>query len=378
MKQQHRLSVWPNETQLLLLKAATLPFSDASAAWQLFLAHHADQLDASGERLLSLIYFNMAIRLNQDRFLQYDFLKMKYYVVFSENRFLFNAFSPVLSQLQGAAIPVLALKGLAYHTLYYKNSGARKMMDIDIMVPPAYFIDAALILEKNGWRTFKCTPLKNFDYKTSHALTYFDDANNSIDLHYHLLHSLYYKEADNEYWEAAVPFTWYNQTMLTLNSSDHLLHCCFHGNVVGAYIQPLRWIVDAFYIIAESKIDWNRLIFLSEKKSISLFMLNSLRYLKTHFNADIPEDVLISLENIKITSSDKWFYNGRHRKTNGFFVAQLFQFLEVIRNNNNKSFLYCFCEYLKKISTTKKLRYVPIKLPLKVLHKMKNRVAAIL
>ena len=106
MKQHHRLSVWPNETQLLLLKAATLPFSEASTAWQLFLTNNADQLDASGERLLSLIYFNMAIRFNQVRFQQYDFLKMKYYVIFSENRFLFNEFLPVLSQLCDATIPV--------------------------------------------------------------------------------------------------------------------------------------------------------------------------------------------------------------------------------------------------------------------------------
>ncbi len=378
MKRHHRLSVWPNETQLLLLKAATLSLSEANTAWQLFLTHNANQLDASGERLLSLIYFNIAIRLNQSHFLQSDLLKIKYYAVFSENRFLCNAFSPILSQLLNAAIPVLTLKGLAYHTLYYKNAGARKMMDIDIMVPPERFVDAALILEKNGWKTFKCTPLKNFDYKTSCALTYFDDANNSIDLHYHLLHFAYDKEADDEYWEAAVPFTWYHQTMLTLSSTDHLLHCCFHGNVVGDYIQPLRWIVDAFYIIASREIDWNRFIFLSEKKSLSLFMLNSLRYLKTHFNADIPPDVLISLENIKITFSDKWFYNGMHRKTNNFFVAQLFQFLVVIRSNNNKSFLYCCCEYLKNIASTKKLRYVPIKLPLKALHKIKNRMAAIL
>ncbi len=376
MKQHHRLSVWPNETQLLLLKAATLSLSEASHAWHLFVTHSVDQLDASGDRLLSLIYFNIAIRLHQNHFSQCDFLKMKYYAIFSENYFLCSAFLPVLSQMLDAAIPVLALKGLPYLTLYYKNSGARKMMDIDIMVSPERFVDAALILEKNGWRTFKCRSLKNYDHRECIELTYFDDANNSIDLHYHLLHFIYYTAADDDYWKAAIPFTWHYQTMLTLNSADHLLHCCFHGNLVGEYIQPLRWIVDAFYIIAGSKIDWHRLIFLSERKSLSLFMLNSLRYLKINFNAEIPTFVLTSLENIKITIYDKLFYKGMHRKTNNFFVAQLFQFVVVMINNKNKSFFYCVSEYLKRMASTQKRRDVPIKLLLKALHKIKNKRAA--
>ena len=359
-----------DESQLLLIKAAIFPKDKSLEAWTRFIDDKSTALDPSSERLLPLIYYNLAIKHELQHFIKRDALKKTHINTYANNYFLFNSFKSTLEQLVAYKIPVLAIKGFAYLPLYYNNIGARKMMDIDIMVPPQHFYQAGLILEEMGWRTFPCQSLKTFNPEQNHALCYLNDAGQSIDLHYHLLLINLTERADEEFWEGAIPYTFNEHHIQTLCPTDHFLHCCFHGNLAGPQITPLRWIVDAYHILEHASIDWDRFVSLSEKKSISLYMIDSLQCLREHFSMKIPLETLTRLHQIPISKADRYmYYNVKHIHKH-LLSSIAYHYCCIVRMHKDKSFLTKISLLLKTISSTQKLRYVPIKLPLKIVKKL--------
>ena len=366
-----RLPAWPNQQQLLILKAATLPLTQAQEAWDYFSAnYHIDQLDESSQRLLPLVYYNFAIKQGNTSFVLRDLLKDRFMSAYAENHYLLNAFKPVLNTLSENHIPFIVIKGLVFLLLIYNNIGARKMMDIDLWVSSQYFNKTALILESLGWKTFKCQPLHKFDPSQSHALSFFNDAGHSIDLHYHLFHIDLNEKANEVFLNDFTTLTCYGKKIKTLLPTEHLIQCCFHGNLSGPRIAPLRWVADAYHLIEKNEIDWSRVIYIAKKNALSLYLVHTLDYLATHLHARIPPNVINELALIPVSFYDRNIYKIIHRKKDSFYITRQYPFYLILSNNKEKPLLYCFCLYLKTISSTNKLYYVPMKLPFKILKKL--------
>ena len=132
--------------------------------------------------------------------------------------------------------------------------------------------------------------------------------------------------------------------ILTLCPTDHLLHAIVHG-VVHNNSVPIRWIADAKMIIKKHTIDWDRIVNLSTKNNVSVKVLVSLKYLKTHFINNIPEEVINSLQ---ITPNNRFEEIEFIEKTKKLNRIKIHYFNYLRAKRNSKYVLpFCFISYLK-------------------------------
>lgn len=366
-------SIWPNIRQKNLLKAAVLEGNSAIEAWNQIVEADLRTISRYEKQLLPLIYNNLCVKQGIKSIQEREFLKKEYLTVYANNSYLFKSFQEPLKKIIENKIPVLAIKGMAFLSLYYKNIGARPSTDIDILVPEDAFYQTAQILQEMGWKTFKCCPLKIYNPRMTHALEYFDDFGNNIDLHCHLLHTNCNENANDEYWMAAEDFEFNNIKIKTLCPTDHLIHICVHG-LVWNRAPSVRWIADAMCILNQTNIDWKRVIVLAQKKGISLFLLHAFRYLKEEFSANISREILDKLESVKVSIVDRHIFDLVQIQKNSLRKLHQYLIYTAYRNCRNKTVFSFVIEYLKLACATDKLILVPFKLPIKIIKKIAKKL----
>jgi len=368
-----RPTVLPNDRQLPLMHAATaLDRQSALSAWAQYVSSYQSQPEElTNHRILPLVYHNLAVNHRVQRFHRCEELKRLYYTIFAENHYLLNDFKPVLDVFLQHQIPVVAIKGFAHlHSLYH-HLGARKMMDVDIMVPIDYFYQACELLTDLKWKTFPCQPYEQFNHRNSHALNFFNENNHNIDLHCHLIHINLNPTDDKAYWESLVPFEFAGYSIQTLCPTDHLLHVFFHAHTIASWIAPLRWIPDALNLIRQSPIDWDRIVMLSRERYITSFVSNTLGYLKKTFDVEIPDDTLKQLNETVVCRLEKAVFDVFNNVPAENLIKQQKKcYMKIRYTYRQYSSLFCLLEYLKVISKTKHLWQVPVKLPLAIFRKL--------
>jgi hypothetical protein len=366
-------SIWPNKTQIDLIKAATLEGAQALHFWNDFINHEPDLTHPTNQQLLPFVYYNLVIRQHVDGFKLQSTLKKYYLTCYANNHYALNSIVEPLKKIRQCGIPVMAIKGFSYLPLLYKDKGARVMSDIDLLVSEADFHQAAIILEECGWKTFKCRPLKTYNPRSVHALSYFDSAGNCIDLHCHLLHIDLHINANEDYWQAAEVCVFQNIPINTLCITDHLLHVCVHGLSLTDATPSLRWIVDALFILKQDSIDWDRLIFIAKKKNLSLCLFSALSYIAAHFSAPIPAMALQTLHDIPVTRCERKMFELMHTQTN-LIKKQQYIFYGIYRNSPDKTWMHCLIQYLKRVAITDRMLLVPFKLPGRIVWKLKREL----
>ena len=153
-------------------------------------------------------------------------------------------------------------------------------------------------------RTFNAT-----DLSTIPSYEFEDTTFQHFDLHWHLLKLSCYENADDDFWDCAVPVRFHSLSICTLNPTDQLLHACLDG-VIWDPIPPIRWIADAMIILQNSKsnIDWNRLTGLIQERRLILHLRDTLNYLRDRLNYPIPLSVLQSIQNMPVSRTEHMEY----------------------------------------------------------------------
>ena len=360
-------------TEKLLLKAAMMQGEEALSSWELFIKNHPLRSDTH-PKLLPLVYYNLAIRQKLKTFAQSEALRNIYLTTHAKNLYLLNSFKLPLSKFAEKNIPIIVLKGLAYLTLYYKNLGARIMTDIDILVPEAHFHEAAQILDELGWKTFRCRQLKHYNPRLTHALDYFDLIGNNIDLHCHLLHTNSERTSNDSYWDASEELNVNGMSVKTLCPTDHLIHCCAHGQMSNK-AHSMYWVIDALCILEERSIDWERVLLLAEMKAISPFLLQAFQCLNTYVPGSIQGPLIDALKKIPVSKLDQRIFRLLQTQENTLSCHQ-YLLCNAYRNCKDKTYFSCFIEYLKLITSTDRLTLIPLKLVAKIIRKIAHRFFA--
>lgn len=302
---QHDGSCWPTKQQELLLQASLLKGSDALEAlhkWKS--AVDTDQLDLSSYRLLPLLYRNIRAHNMTDPLM--NIFKGVYRSTWYKNQLLFHNMANLLRFFHEAGIQTMILKGAALTVLYYKDHALRPMQDFDVMVPIEQIFAAINLLRNLHWTPISelTNDLLDTYLSTRHAYTFVDAANHEFDLHWHLLYECLETNADDDFWDAAVPIRVSDVSTCTLNPTDQLFHVCVHG-IRWNYVPPLRWIADAMMILNTSPtIDWDRLIVQAQKRRLILPLRDSLVYLRDLLNAPIPSGFLNNIHNMSVSDSE--------------------------------------------------------------------------
>jgi hypothetical protein len=258
-------------------------------------------IDPTSQRLLPLLWDNLRRQGADPENPDIRPLRRSYRLTLGINRMLFHEISRQLRALHGAGFPTMLLKGAASAVRYYKDHGLRPLGDFDILIPTARTEDVLRFLLTNGWDPAPRSPeaFTRPYRQVAHAHEFHNRSGWEFDLHWHVLDECCQPDADEDFWNGAIPLDLDGAPTALLNPADQLLHVCVHG-VRWNDTPPLRWVADAVAVLraSEHALDWDRLIIQAEKRRLILPMRTSLNYLRTLLGAPIPPGVLERLGNL--------------------------------------------------------------------------------
>ncbi|MGN7613874.1 nucleotidyltransferase family protein, partial [Magnetococcales bacterium HHB-1] len=191
-------------------------------------------------------------------------------------------------------IEFLIIKGMALAQLYYPHLTHRPMGDIDLVVQRNDIKRTLEILSYHGFikqEEVTCNP------KAVQALSMLSPEQIPIDIHSAVLHSSLWPDADQQFWQNKQAFKPINRVGIhVLSHTDHLLLTLLHGFRHNP-ISPIRWIVDAGYILRKNCIDWSYLQRQAIEHDCTSLLYAALHYLKTEMRQNIPDRLLNALQN---------------------------------------------------------------------------------
>lgn len=300
---------WPTPRQELLLKATLLQGEVCLAAWREWRAEGLDDVDWGSFRLLPLLYRNLQAQAVNDPLM--PTLRGIYRRFWYENQVRFRDAQPLLRLFQDAGIDTMLLKGAALTLLHYRDSGTRPMQDIDILVPEDRLQQVVDLLRHQHWASQVWIPdtITESYLCFRHAALFVDHSDRKLDIHWHVLYLACAPRADQVFWRDSVPLAFHGIPTRALNATDQLLHACLHGAAAAEQNGAPRWIADAVTVIRSSPpLDWDRVLHLARELSLAFPLRDSLRYLKTEFDAPVPAELLESLDRQPISEGERLFF----------------------------------------------------------------------
>ncbi len=292
--------LFPTREQHLVLTAALMDREralDAYAQWRRGL-NVAAEFDYEIFRLVPLLYENLR-RLGVDDDLT-GRLRGAYRMSWAKHHKLAQDTRPIVEEMLGAGLRVMAVKGAPLGALYYGNPALRPMSDFDLVVSPRDAASAIDIVTRRGYVPWR--PVNADTLKYRHAMGFKRADGHEFDLHWHVLFDFCDDGADRWFWNGARPFETLGQTLWAPNPTRMLLHTVIHG-VRWNVEPPIRWIPDALQILrrAGAEIDWRALVGFAEQRSVCRRLWLGLSYMRREFDAEIPQDVLNRLEHRPLT-----------------------------------------------------------------------------
>lgn len=289
-----RRGVFPTREQYLVLKAALGGRREALAAY----AEWRRTLDVAAEfdyeifRLVPLLYDNLR-RLGVEDDLT-GRLKGAYRMAWVKSHRLAADTRPILDEMVGAGLRVMAVKGAPLGLLYYGNAALRPMGDYDFVVPQSEALWLVEFLAGRGYHPWRPVDADTLRYR--HAMGFKRADGHEFDLHWHVLFDFCDEAADKWFWRGAEPFELLGQRVWAPDATRMLLHTIIHG-IRWNEEPPVRWVADAVQILRQAgdAIDWPALVEFSEARDVTRRMWLGLRYLRDHFDAPVPDAVLARL-----------------------------------------------------------------------------------
>lgn len=290
----------PSRTQALLLHAALDPLEEALAAWEEW--RGATEFDAAGHeqfQLLALAARNLPAEALDDEVA--GRIRGIRRLTWTRNQLLFRRGGEAISALEAAGIPTLVLKGTALAHLAYRDAGVRPMADVDILVPTDAALHALDVLEAAGWQSPYDDPRART--RIHHSVEVNRAPGGEVDLHWQ---SLWLPADDASLREASVPVEVGGTATRAPSPADNLLLVCAHG-LPWSPVPALRWIADAVILIRESgpTLEWERLLAEARRRRLTGWAGVALRYLYEDFAAEVPEEVIVSLESAPQSGSER-------------------------------------------------------------------------
>ncbi len=363
----------PSDDQELLLKAALFKGQAAKEAWQKWDAkNQIEQIDYGSYRLIPLLHHNLKAEEIDHPYK--DNFKKIYIKSWANNRMLFEKISLLLSIFHENGIQTIILKGASLTVRYYKDIGLRPMSDLDVLIPTYDAYKAAHLLQKLGW-VVTLNPLEKLldSYIfVRHAIKFTNSAKFELDLHWHLLKMCLSPDADQDFWDGAIPIEFNGVLSQCLNPADNLFHICIHGAFPNR-VPPIRWIADAFMVLRSGEeIEWGRILVQAQRLHMVLPLKATMQYLHEVFHALIPDDFLQHLDQLPISKQDNKEYNTWN---NSYFwpdyVVTTLAFYPRIANDTGRSpGLLDLLRYIRDLQELEYIWQIPFSLTWKFLKRL--------
>lgn len=289
------------------------------------------------------------------------------------NQLLYHKMVKMVSAFAESGIDTMILKGMSLSLVYYQDLGVRPMGDFDLFVQSNRVSEAMELLKKLGWIYRTGDPKSHLPYR--HSISYSDQSDNIVDIHWHALYQCCSAESDDDFWQMAEKVNLGDATTLTLNPTDMLFHLCIHGLLWSP--EPLiHWFADAFTVfqMKKSEISWDRLVAHATKRKLTKTLLNALTYLGQALDAPIPPTFLNKLSEVQITKTEQFEYSlrtqSRKEKLIGGFPLYMIHYFRLMSIRPFWSNISGLPKYLQYVFKLERLSQVPAELLIRCLRRI--------
>lgn len=289
-------SIWPDRSQLCLLKAALWPGEEARAAWREWQQiTNLRSIDVSSWNLLPLAWRNLTNQGVSDDALLAE-CRGYYRYHWAKNQVLLNHAAGWVTAWQARGIPVVVLKGIPLLLEYYRDAALRPMSDVDLLVPVTRVQEVATWLREEGWKKDSHLDWRNVTLEAQQSYNW-KRGDARLDLHWHVDERCTEPGVTEWQWSLVQPLTLKGVVTSQLCPEHLLVHVCSHGMIWNPGQAPLRWFADAEYILRRhgAALNWSRVIEAADRMGVRLVLRQGLAYAAAELRLPVPAAVLAEL-----------------------------------------------------------------------------------
>jgi len=304
-------SIWPDRSQLCLLRAALWSGEEARAAWTEWQKiTPLSSLDVSSWNLLPLVWRNLSNQGLSDDPLVAE-CRGYYRYHWAKNQVLLNRAAGWVTSWQARGVPVVVLKGVPLLLDCYRDAGLRPMGDVDLLVPVGRVQEVAAWLRAEGWtkhihrdewETVTLEAQQSYNWQKDGAY---------LDLHWHVDERCTEPGVTDWQWSMVRPLQIKGVTTRQLCPEHLLVHVCSHGMIWNPGQAPFRWLADADYILRRhgADFDWARVIEAADRMGVRLVVRHGLAYAAAELKLPVPDPVLAELNGARYGWGERYAYH---------------------------------------------------------------------
>ena len=258
----------------------------------------ADYPFESGDiRLLPMFYLRWSgAAATDDPF--FEHCRLAYLTAWGGNQQRLACIAELVTELDKAGIESMLLKGAALLLNHYRDAGARNMDDFDLLIHPRDVEAAAQVLHEIGWSNQNdCQPRDIARLlRAQHAWHFYRGPIENCDLHGRPVPCCYSPSVAELFWQSAKTTAVNGHGVKVPCATDQLFHICLHG--LRWHNPPkIHWVADALTVLRSPEaIDWDRMHRLACEGAMQDGLFEALHYLRSAWNAPIPQDCLDRLD----------------------------------------------------------------------------------
>lgn len=204
-------------------------------------------------------------------------------------------FKKVQELLGQKNIPVILLKGPHLGATVYDSPKERLYGDLDILVRPKDFHQAAAALEENGFQPLAFSEFsaeiqddfKHWEYRSPQDVI--------VELHRWLSGHDRFPIDDEGLFARAESFTFGETPALGLGTEDLLLHLCLHMGTSYFKVIERKHILDISLLVKKRAIDWNQFLLRAKQAGCKAIAYYCLQAARLQHGAAIPDEVFSTL-----------------------------------------------------------------------------------
>jgi len=208
----------------------------------------------------------------------------------------YHELARILTALQDAGVPPIALKGAHLAALVYEQVGLRPMVDVDLLAHEADLERADSALRAIGY--VKMVDPTRFAEERSHVVYAPPPNGMLLELHHRLEWPMAPFRIDHDgLWARAESTDVAGVSSLVLSPEDLLLHLCLHAAVHHSYSAGLRPLCDiaAATRAYQPRLDWEALVARAREWQATHCVYLTLRLAQELLGADVPISALHAL-----------------------------------------------------------------------------------
>lgn len=323
-------SIWPDRSQLWLLKAALWQGAEARAAWTEWQKiTPLRSIDVSSWNLLPLVWRNLTNQGLTDDPLVAE-CRGYYRYHWAKNQVLLNHAAGWVAAWQARGVPVVALKGIPLLLDCYRDAGLRPMADVDLLVPVNRVREIGALMRAEGWvKFFHLQEWENVTFEAQQSFNWQKDGAH-LDLHWHVDERCTEPGVTDWQWSLVQPLQIKGVTTGQLCPEHLLVHVCSHGIIWNTGQAPLRWLADADYILRRHgpTLDWARVLEAADRTGVRLVLRHGLAYAAAELRLPVPAAVLAELNGTKYGWRERYAYHCTTHPSQG---GRLGRGLKVVR-----------------------------------------------